>query len=55
MTYIAILFSIYCFIKNMYYGIFEIKNKKNKSGGIAIIIIAITGLIFPISVLVLFY
>lgn len=55
MKYISILFLIYCFLKVFYYGIFELKYKKNKSGGIAVIIIAITGLILPISILLLFY
>ena len=55
MKYITLLFIIYCFFKTVYYGIFEYNNKKNKSGGIAIIIIAIIGLIFPTSVLLLFY
>lgn len=43
------------FLKSFYYGLFEIKEKENKSGGIAIIFLAILGLILPTLLLFLLY
>lgn len=50
-TFILIL----AFIKSYYYGMYEIKEKENKSGGIAIICLAILGLILPVLLLFLLY
>ncbi len=55
MKLIAIIFIIYLFLKSIYYGIFELTDNKNKPGGIAIIVIAIIGLIFPLSLLIFYY
>lgn len=55
MKFIAILFLIYFFFKSIYYGIFEIKENKNKPGGITVIFLAILGLIFPFSLLIFIY
>jgi hypothetical protein len=55
MKYIAIVFLLYAFLKNIYYGIYEFKNEKNKSGGIAIILIAIIGFILPVIFLMIYY
>lgn len=55
MKILAIIFLIYAFLKSIFYGYFEIKEKENKSGGIAVIFLAIIGLIFPISLLILFF
>ena len=41
MKQIAIIFLIYAFIKSIYYGKFEINNKKNKPGGLAVYIFAL--------------
>lgn len=46
---------IIAFIKSYYYGIYEIKEKENKSGGVAIICLAILGLILPALLLFLLY
>lgn len=43
------------FLKSIYYGLFEIKEKENKSGGIAVIVIAILGLILPTALLFILY
>lgn len=41
MPYLAIFLVILCFLKTLYYGIFELKEKQNKPGGIAVIFFAI--------------
>ena len=41
MPYLAILLVILCFLKSFYYGIYEIKQKQNKPGGIAVFFFAI--------------
>ena len=48
MKLLLIIILFYSFLKTFYYVIYEIKEKKNQSGGIAIIFIAILGLILPI-------
>ena len=55
MKYISILFLIYLFLKSFYYGIYEINDKKNKLGGIAIIFLSIIGLVLPLSLLFIIY
>lgn len=40
------IFSIYAFIKNISYGIFELKENNNKSGFILVIAISIFAIIF---------
>lgn len=39
MFYFLILIGIYVFVKTVSYGIYEIKNNNNKSGGILVIVI----------------
>lgn len=41
MTYLALILLVLAFLKSFYYGIFEIKVKKNKPGGIAVCFLAI--------------
>lgn len=41
MPYLSIFFLIFGFLKTFYYGIFELKEKQNKPGGIAILVLAI--------------
>lgn len=55
MKTISIILLIYAFMKSIFYGYFEIKEKENKSGGITVIILAIIGLIFPTTLLLLFF
>ena len=55
MKLIAFVFIIYAFIKSMYYGIFEIKEKKNKPGWYTIIFLATLGLILPAIILFKYY
>lgn len=55
MKYISIFFLIYLFLKSFYYGIFEINEKKNKPGGITVIILSFIGLIFPLILLFTIY
>lgn len=54
MKILSIIFLIYAFLKSIFYGYFEIKEKENKSGGITVIVLALLGLILPISILILF-
>lgn len=41
MTVLAIILIFICFLKSFYYGIYEIKQKQNKPGGIAVCLFAI--------------
>ena len=41
MKILSIIFLIYAFLKSLFYGYFEIKEKENKSGGIAVIFLAV--------------
>lgn len=47
MFLIVILLSLWAFIKTISYGIYEIKQNNNKSGGFVVIIIAILALVIP--------
>ncbi len=55
MKYVAIALLIFSFLKSIYYGVYEIKEKENKPAGITVICLAILGLIFPISLLFFIY
>lgn len=55
MKLICIFLLIYSFMKSFYYSLYEIKEKKNKPGGIAILFMAILGLVLPISLLIFLY
>lgn len=55
MKFVAIVLLIFSFLKSIYYGIYEIKEKENKPAGIAVFFLAILGLIFPITLLLLLY
>ena len=55
MSYIAIIFLIFCFLKCFYYGLYEMREKTNKPGGFACILLSILGLIFPSIILLKLY
>ncbi len=55
MKFIAILFILYCFLKTLFYAIYEIKSRKNRNGGMTIIFIALIGFLLPFTVLINFY
>lgn len=55
MKYLFTFILILGFLKSFYYGLFEIKEKENKAGGIAVIFIAILGLILPTALLFILY
>lgn len=55
MPILVILLLIIIFVRTISYGIFEMKQNKNKSGAIAIFGIAIIGLVFPIIQILLNY
>lgn len=55
MKFVAILFILYCFLKTLFYAIYEINSHKNKVGGITIIVISLIGFILPFSILIFFY
>ena len=48
------LLIIFSFLKTLFYGIYEINNNKNKSGGITVIILGIIGLILPIVIIFMY-
>ena len=52
MLILSIIFIIFCTLKSVFYGIYEYNENKNKSGGIAIISIAILGFILSIYILI---
>ena len=52
MLFLAIIFMLFCTLKSIFFGIYEFKENKNKSGGIAIISIAILGFIISVFLLV---
>lgn len=47
MIIFVFLFSIFIFLKTIFYGMYEIKNNNNKLGGFIIIIISIIVLFLP--------
>lgn len=44
---ILLVLTLWICIKTISYGIYEIKKNKNTPGGVVVIIIAITALVFP--------
>lgn len=55
MIFIFYIFLLFCFLKGFYYGLFEIKNQKNKKAGIIVIFLALVGIIMPSISLYLSY
>lgn len=51
MLFLAIVFMLFCTLKSVFFGIYEFRENKNKSGGIAIISIAILGFIISLFLL----
>lgn len=49
------IITVFCFIKTLSYGIFELNKNNNKSGGILVIVIAIIGILFSNIVLWFIY
>ena len=47
---LVIAFTIFAFLESFAYAIYEIKINQNKSGGIVLILLALLGLVFPVSV-----
>ena len=48
------LLIIFSFFKTLFYGIYEINNNQNKSGGITVIVLGIIGLILPIIIIFMY-
>lgn len=48
------LLIIFSFLKTLFYGIYEINNNQNKSGGITVIVLGIIGLILPIIIIFMY-
>lgn len=48
------LLIIFSFLKSVFYGIYEINNNNNKSGGITVIILSIIGLILPVAIIFMY-
>lgn len=47
MKFLVVILSIIIFIKTTSYGIYELRENKNKTGGIVVISIAVLSLILP--------
>ena len=47
MKFLVLILSIIIFIKTTSYGLYELKENKNKSGGITVIAIAVISLFLP--------
>lgn len=47
MKFLVLILSIIIFIKTTSYGLYELKENNNKSGGIVVISIAVISLILP--------
>lgn len=47
MKFLVVVLSIIIFIKTTSYGIYELKDNNNKTGGITVIAIAVLSLILP--------
>lgn len=54
MNYIFILLILYFFLKSWFYGLFELKEIKNKTAATAIFILTLGGFIFSIVSLYFF-
>lgn len=54
MNYIFIIFLLYFFIKSWFYGLFELKEIKNKPAATAIFILTLGSFIFSIICLYIF-
>jgi hypothetical protein len=55
MKILSIFFLIYCFFKAWYYGLYELKENKNKPAAISIFFMACCGLIFPSIVIIYWF
>lgn len=45
MFILSIIFLLFCSFKTFFYGIYELKENKNKPGGIAVITLSIIGFV----------
>ena len=52
--FIFIVVSLFILIKTIFYGVYEIKTEKNKSGGISVIVFSVFVVLFC-NVVVFFY
>lgn len=53
MNFFSIIFMLFCTLKAIFYGVYEFKENKNKSGGIAVISTAILGFIIGTILIVI--
>ena len=44
--FLFLVFSLYVFLKTVFYALYEIKTQSNKSGGVAVIVFTVIVLIF---------
>lgn len=54
MFFIAILFSLFCFLKSFYYGIYEIQNNNSTSGKL-FCLLSVIAFILPLIILIKYY
>lgn len=55
MFLIGLVFLLYCFLKFFFYGIYELKELNNKTGGYTICILATISFIFSSYIIINFY
>ncbi len=55
MYILGLVFVIYCFLKFFFYGIYEIKQLQNKTGGITICALAIISTILTSGIIIYYY
>ena len=55
MFIIGLIFLFYCFLKFFFYGIYELKELQNKTGGYIICILATVSFIFSSFIIIYFY
>lgn len=55
MFIVGLIFLLYCFLKFFFYGIYELKELQNKTGGYIICILATISFIFSSFIIIYFY
>lgn len=55
MRLFSVILLFYCFMKSIYYGLYEFNENKNKPAGTLIIILAFLGFALPVYLLFKYY
>lgn len=51
MNYVVFLLTLWIFIRTANFGLFEIKENKNKLGGVSVIVVSVIGFVLPNAML----